>query len=142
MILYLIKFSNKVFLGWFRILKNTLYLHNKEENIFLNAEGHAFFLTFLLHSMNCISALRFCLFYFFHQYTNTYVSLSLTAFFFVAGYRFYFSKGAASELIEAEMKSIKFFGVIVTLAYAVLSFYIFLFVGDYIRTSSMIVGSR
>jgi len=126
-----------IFLGWYRILDNTIFSYGSNSHI-IGPREHSFFLTFFFHGLNIWSCLRYLLISYLQTSVPVYISLGLFIIFIVMGYLLYFKKLQKVTTYNANIaKTILF--IIAAISYAIVSVFLMIKVGDYERIQILLL---
>lgn len=126
-----------VFWGWYRILDKTIYLYRTEQGG-IGPKEHAFFIAFLLHGINIWSLLSYLFIEYFDANISHYWGLLIFIILLFVGYLAYFRKKRLSKIISGDINKFNtFLYIILTLIYTIVSVYIMLKLGDYIRYNKL-----
>lgn len=119
------------FWGWYKILDKTVYLYRTEQGG-IGPREHAFFIAFLLHGINVWSLFRYLSIEYFGTRIEWGILIGLTV--FVIGYFVYFRNRRWDKIASLDIGRFQaFLYIALTLAYTIVSVYIMLELGNYIR---------
>jgi hypothetical protein len=126
-------FIDYVFWGWYQILDKTIY-SMKTEDQGIGAREHSFFITFLLHGINIWTGLSYLFMEYMGEAIGLYSGLSIAVGVFAIGYLIFFRNKRANAVISSNMNVFKgSISLVLTIAYTVLTIYLMLETGNYIR---------
>lgn len=119
------------FWGWYKILDKTIYLYRTEQSG-IGPKEHAFFIAFLLHGINVWSLFRYLSFEYFGLRMDWGILIGIMV--FGIGYLIYFRNKRLSKIVSGDINKFNtFLYIMLTLIYTIVSVYIMLELGNYIR---------
>ncbi len=121
------------FWGWYKILDKTVYLYRTEQGG-IGPREHAFFIAFLLNAINIWSLISYLFIEYFAKNVSHYWGLFILIILFVIGYFVYFRNRRWDKIASLDIGRFQaFLYIALTLAYTIVSVYIMLELGNYIR---------
>lgn len=133
--------SGIIFFGWYHILDKTIYSFGASRQG-IGPKEHSFVITFLFHGINLWTILSYLSAKYFRADVPLYVGLFLGLAVFGVGYISFFKK-RASEILSLEVKNVTaILFVIIALIYVIVSVYLMLKVGTFVRDLVLSQGTK
>lgn len=127
-----------LFVGFYNVFKYTIY-SIKEDDKYFGAFQHSIFVAVFIHVINLFSLVRIITLKIFVKPANLWVILTMISVVGLFIYYKYYKKGWFKFLTEEKRSlQLNIFSSVLSLVYIVISVYMMLYVGDYIR--SVLVG--